>query len=85
MSKQIKVFLPRWVLLIVLPMLGVIWGMITYQVFATAKGREDLGVVGWLGVTLVIVLVGFMLWLMVSRRLPAYLIEIEEDDELTKR
>lgn len=85
MAKKLKVFLPRWVLWILLPVLTLIWSIITDAAFATPSGREELGIVGWLGVTLVLVLVGVMLWLMASGRLPAYVIEVVEDaDDSTK-
>lgn|GEM_PF-951933 len=80
MAKKMKIFLPRWVLWILMPVLALIWDIITYAAFVTPPGREELGIVGWLGVTLVLVLVGVMLWLMASGRLPAYVIEIEGDD-----
>ncbi len=84
MTKKMKAFLPRWVLWILLPMLALIWGIVTYAAFGTASGREELGMVGWLGVTLVLVLVAVMLWLMAAGRLPAYIIEIEDSDESSK-
>lgn len=84
MAKKMKAFLPRWVLWILLPMLTLIWGINTYAAFATPSGREELGMVGWLGVTLVLVLVGVMVWLMASGRLPAYVIEIEDSDDSSK-
>lgn len=81
MPKRMKAFLPRWILWISLPMLAVMWGIITYVTFGTAEGRQDLGVLGWLGVTLFLLLLGVMLWLMGSGRLPAYIIEIEDTDD----
>ncbi len=65
-------------------MLALIWGIITYAAFGTASGREELGTVGWLGVTLILVLVAVMLCLMAYRRLPAYIIEIEDSDDSSK-
>jgi hypothetical protein len=82
-TKKMKVFLPRWVLAVVLPMLAVLWAIVTYVTFATPQG-QDLGVLGWLGVTVVILLVGVMLWLMTGR-LPAYIIQIEDADDSAKR
>ncbi|HXH08042.1 MAG TPA: hypothetical protein VNI83_15800 [Vicinamibacterales bacterium] len=76
-----KVFLPGWVLRVLLPMIAVLWAIVTYAAFATPSGRGELGVVGWLGVTVVFGLVALMLWLMASRRLPAYIIEIEDADD----
>ena len=84
MAKKMKVYLPRWVLWILLPLLTLIGGIITYAAFGTASGREELGIVGWLGGTLVLLLVGVMLWLMASGRLPAYIIEVEDSDDSSK-
>jgi hypothetical protein len=83
-AKKMKAFLPRWVLWILVPVLALIWGMITYEAFVTPSGREGLGIVGWLGVTLVLVLVGVILWLMASGRLPAYVIEVDDAADSTK-
>lgn len=66
---------------IVLPLLAVVWATITYVTFGTPQGREDPGVVGWLAVTVVVVLIGAMLGLMALGRLPAYIIEVEEDGD----
>lgn len=76
-----KAFLPRWILWIAFPMLAVMWGIITYVAFATAEGQQDLGMLGWLGVTLFLLLLGIMFWLMGSGRLPAYIIEIDDTDD----
>jgi hypothetical protein len=55
-----------------------VWGLATYQVFYTEKGRDDLGLGGWLMMTVVMAAVSAMLFLMGTRKLPAYIIE-EED------
>ncbi len=81
MPKRSKVFLPTWIRWVVLPILLVAWGMVTYQTFVWPGGREDLGLVGWVGVTVIVVLVGAMVWLMSSGRLPAYIIEESDDEE----
>jgi uncharacterized membrane protein len=80
-----KVFLPRWTLWVMLPVLAIVWGVVTYLAFLSSEGREELGVAGWLVMTLVLVLVGVMVWLMASGRLPAYLIEVEDTDDPVKR
>lgn len=78
MGKRSKVFLPAWMRWFIVPMLIVVWGLITYLTFATPDG-SDLGVIGWLAITLILVLVGAVMWLMTSGTLPAYI--IEEEDE----
>lgn len=79
MPRKVKAYLPRWTLWIILPMLGLMWGFVTYSAFATTPGREELGMVGWLLVSLVFLLIAIMMWLMGSGRLPAYVIEIEDE------
>ncbi len=78
MAKVRKVYLPRWVAwfgqLFAVP----IWLFITYQVFFTAKGRAEVGLTGWILLTVVLGALSVMLFLMGYRKLPAYLIE-EED------
>ncbi|MGH7544584.1 MAG: hypothetical protein ACREKI_00210 [Gemmatimonadota bacterium] len=81
-AKMRRVYLPKWIRAFVFPLLVLLWGFATYQAFYTEQGRAEMGAVGWLVVTLVFLLIGAMLWLMSSRKLPAYL--IEEDDEETR-
>lgn len=79
MKRMKKVYLPLWLAwfsqLFVLPM----WGLVTYQALFSEKGRSDLGIVGWLVITLVMAAVSLMLLLMGYRKLPAYIIEEEKD------
>lgn len=85
MGKRMKAYLPKWILWIMIPMLLVIWGFMTYSAFGTASGRDELGLVGWLLMTLVFALIAAMFWLMASRKLPAYILELEDDDEPPKQ
>lgn len=85
MGKRLKAYLPKWFLWIIGPMLLLMWGFITYSVFGTDSGREELGLVGWLLLTLVFALIAAMFGLMTSRKLPAYIFELEDDDEPPKR
>ena len=80
MPRKMKAYIPRWTMWFIGPLLGLVWALITYMVFATETGREDPGVVGWAVITGVVLLVGGMMWLMASHRLPAYEIEIEDED-----
>ena len=85
MPKRMKAYLPRWTLRVLLPVLAAVWGVITYVAFGTPQGRNDFGLIGWIGMSIVILLVGVMIWLMGSGRLPAYILEVEEDsDDATK-
>lgn len=81
MPKKMKVYLPSWVRWVVLAALTLIWSTVTYMTFGRPEGREDLGVVGWLLFTVVALLIGVMIWLMASGRLPAYIIEVEDDED----
>jgi uncharacterized membrane protein len=85
MTKKMKAYLPRWILRVILPMIVLMWAFITYSAFGTPSGRAEVGLIGWLVVTVVLALVGTMLWLMSSGRLPAYVIEIEDGEESPKR
>lgn len=75
-----KAYLPRWMLWIVMPMLVLVWGVITYVTFGTPEGREEPGVLGWLVLTVIVVLVGVMVYLMASGRLPAYILDMDDDE-----
>lgn len=79
MGRTRKVYLPLWIAwfsqLFILPA----WCFATYQVFFTEKGRADLGIAGWIMMTFVMAAVSVMLFLMGYRKLPAYIIE-EEDN-----
>lgn len=83
MTKKMKVFLPRWILGVLCPLLAVVWAVITYLTFGTPEGSESPGIVGWVLATAVLLLVGTMLWLMTGR-LPAYIIEMEEPEDARK-
>lgn len=80
MAKRMRVFLPSWVRWVLLPVLLLVWGLVTYSTFFTAEGRAELGLVGWLLVTAILLVIGVMVWLMASGRLPAYIIEAEDRD-----
>ncbi|HWP37937.1 MAG TPA: hypothetical protein VNL18_10340 [Gemmatimonadales bacterium] len=80
MGKKMKAYLPRWMLWIVMPMLVLVWGVITYVTFGTPEGREEPGVLGWLVLTVIVVLVGVMVYLMASGRLPAYILDMDDDE-----
>lgn len=79
MSRIRKVYLPKWMswfgVIFVLPT----WIWVSYRVLATDRGAEDLGFGGWAIMTVVMLGVTVVLFLMGYRKLPAYV--IEEDDE----
>lgn len=79
MGRKMKVYLPAWTRWVVTTFLAIAWGVITWQTFGTEKGREDPGIMGWALITVMLLAVAGLLWAMASGRLPAYIIE-EEDD-----
>ena len=81
MGTRSKVYLPKWMRWFISPLLLVGWALVTYQAFGTTAGRDELGVIGWLAITVILVLIGGVVWMMTSGRLPAYVIEHERDDE----
>ena len=78
MPKRRKVYLPKWVAWFSQLFIVPIWAWVTYLVFFTEKGRADLGLGGWLLLTLVLAAASAMLFLMSYAKLPAYIIEEEE-------
>jgi hypothetical protein len=75
-----KAYLPRWILAVILPIMGLVWALVTYLTFGTDSPNEQLSVAGWAVMTVILLLVGVMLWLMSSGRLPAYIVEVEDDE-----
>ena len=81
MSELRKVYLPEWMTWLGLAFLAPTWLWITYRVFFTPGGRADLGVGGWMVATVMMAVLATVLVLMGRRKLPAYLLEVEEDRE----
>ncbi|HEX7122798.1 MAG TPA: hypothetical protein VF178_10550 [Gemmatimonadaceae bacterium] len=81
MPRTIKVYLPRWLRWLLLPVLLLVWGIVTYETFVGDAGESQMSVVAWLGVTALLLLVGVMLWLMTAGRLPAYVVEVEDTND----
>ena len=79
MGRKLKVYLPPYMRWVVAALLAIAWGLITYQTFYTDTGRQEIGVVGWALISALLLGVGGLVWAMASGRLPAYIIE-EEDD-----
>lgn len=79
MTKLRKVYLPPWMTWFGLAVLVPMWLFATWRVFLTEGGSSDLGAGGWIVMTLVMGVLAVVLILMGRRKLPAYL--IEEDDE----
>lgn len=80
MPKHSKVFLPKWMRWFIIPIVFVVWVMMTYEAFWTARDGASLGFVGWLVVSAICGLVATVVWLMSTGKLPAYLIEDDSND-----
>lgn len=75
-----KVYLPGWMRWFVIPLILVMWGILTYQTFAAPGGRESLSLLGWLGLTLLLAGIGVVVWFMTNGTLPAYVIKSENGE-----
>jgi hypothetical protein len=81
MKKIKKIFMPKWQRWYVIPILVAVWVLITYLEFFSASNEEELGMVGYLIMTVVLGVSGVMTWLMTSGRLPVYVMHEDEDDQ----
>lgn len=80
--KRIKrIFLPKWQRWYAVPLLLGIWVLVTYLEFFSAENDEKLGLVGYVIISGVLLVSGIMMWLMSGGKLPAYIIEEEEEGE----
>lgn len=79
MGKIRKVYLPKWVVWFTLLIVFPIWAWITYLALYTEKGRAEMGLGGWLIMTIVMAAVAVMVFLMSYGKRAVYLIEEEED------
>lgn len=76
-----KVFLPKWQKKAMVPLLVAIWVFTTYEEFFGEKAKGDLGITGYIIMTVVLLGVGTMVWFMASGKLPAYIIEEEQKED----
>jgi len=81
MKKIKKIFMPKWQRWYVLPMLVGVWALITYLEFFGESNNEELGMVGYLIMTLVLLGSAIMTWLMSSGKLPVYVMHEEEEED----
>lgn len=81
MSDLRKVYLPKWMTWLALAMIVPMWALITYQAFVLAEGSSDTGLVVWIVATVFLGVFAVIMVLMGQRKLPAYLLEMGEDDE----
>jgi hypothetical protein len=69
-----KVYFPRWYGIFIPLLLVPMWIWITYNAFYTTQGQQELGLGGWLMITFVFAVILVMIWLIVNRKIPAYII-----------
>lgn len=58
--------------------------LVTYLTFGADSPNEQLSVAGWAVMSVILVPVGVMLWLMSSGRLPAYIVQVQDEDDARK-
>lgn len=80
-AKVRKVYLPKWMSWFSIVLIVPMWLWVTYSVFTRGEARSDLGLLGWVVMSVVLLGVGLMLFLMGQRKLPAYVIEEEDEGD----
>jgi hypothetical protein len=80
MSKKTtkKIFLPKWQIWYIIPVMLGIWGFMTYMEFFNPTNTDKMGMVGYGFMTILFWGISVMMWMMTSGKLPAYIIEEEE-------
>ena len=63
------------------PLFVSMWLFITYMEFFNPDNSENLGIVGYVFMSLLFLGVGVMMYLMTSGKLPAYIIEETKEKE----
>ena len=72
MPRERKVYIPKPIGLFIAAILILLWLWITHAAFYTAAGREELGVVGWIVVSIVLLGATMLTLLVAYRKVPAY-------------
>ena len=80
MIRRSKVFLPRWVRWFVVVMLALEWGFVSWLTFFQPDQSERIDIGVWAIVSIVLVMVGVLVGLSASRKLPIYEVESEEEE-----
>lgn len=73
-----KIYLPPWYRWVMVPMMVGFWLFITYLEYFNPTNKGELGLVGYIFMTILFLGLSVMFWLMTNGRLPAYIIEEEE-------
>ncbi len=80
MTRRLKVFLPKWMRWFILALFAPIWGLMLYVTFLSPDRAGRLPPVGFVLVSITLLVVAVFVWLSSAGRLPTHVIEIEEDD-----
>ena len=62
-----------------MPMFVGLWLFITYMEFFNPKSNDEMGMVGYVFISVLFLGLAVMMWLMTSGKLPSYIIEEEEE------
>jgi hypothetical protein len=81
MKTKKRIFLPKWQRWFMVPLFVSMWLFITYMEFFNPDNSENLGIVGYVFMSLLFLGVGVMMYLMTSGKLPAYIIEETKEKE----
>ena len=74
-----RIFLPPWYRWAMIPMMVGIWLFITYLEYFDDANKDKLGLVGYLFMSALFLGLSVMFWFMTNGRLPAYIIEENEE------
>ncbi|MFQ5742423.1 MAG: hypothetical protein ACE5HV_02410 [Acidobacteriota bacterium] len=80
MRKLLRVYLPRWTGWFVTVLLVPVWLLVTWAAFFSPDPDDRLPLPAYLLVCGIFGVILVVVWLLASRRVPAYLIEMEVDE-----
>lgn len=80
MRKRYRVFLPKSIRWLIMPIFLFVWVIITVATFLPGDSAERPDFFVWLMVTVVLLFIGVFMWMHSSGRWPVYILEAEEDD-----
>ena len=80
-KRRMKAYMPPWIGWVLIPLFIAIWGVVTWMVWLSGEPRDSEDVAGWWMTTIVLLVVSGLILAMASGKLPAYVIEVEEDED----
>ena len=81
MKVKKKIFLSKWQRWFVTPFFVGMWLFLTYMEFFNPNNNDNMGLVGYMFMTGLLLGLSVMMWLMTSGKLPAYTIEETKEEE----